>query len=102
MRDNAGYVVGQRALGAAALARAEDRASYEGVRFEWETDWDTDLGDHEYWCSDAQRGIDHAHECYTVRARVDDEVLASIGGVIEPSTAYARVIEAELALEIYS
>jgi hypothetical protein len=97
-----GYVVGKRAQGSLDLARAEAYALDHG----WTTEWVGDdsgsdaLGDHEYWCSNAKRGKCDGH--YVFGCVLNDnngEHLASLWGIIEPSSAYERVVEAELASE---
>lgn len=91
---------------ARAMAHAEQTATNMGWRFEW--DYDTDnyersLGDHEYWCKDAKNGIEHEHEILWCQCQdKDGDVLASLGAIIDPSTSYRRVVEAELALEAES
>ena len=116
-RDHAGYIVGERALCAKRLADAERAAEDGGYTFEWSYDYDGDLGDHEYWCADASRfaaGRDYdgsERPSYWRRETCDHDVLAcsmfdadgqtvgSLGGIIDPSDEYRRVIEAELASE---
>lgn len=57
MKAYAGYCLGRRAIGAIALARAEQWiCNQKDYGFVWEDDsYDSDLGDHEYWCSTARR-----------------------------------------------
>lgn len=102
-RDNAGYIVGERLKGAAALARAEQYARTLGWEVAWEPEdipYEDCLGDHAYWCADERRGKKHAHEVYYAVLRdASGEVRASLGGIIDPDRNFARVIEAELALE---
>jgi hypothetical protein len=53
--EHAGYIVGQRAQCAIALARAEEYADTEELDCVWEYEQeDPDLGDHEYWCKNAR------------------------------------------------
>jgi hypothetical protein len=99
-REHAGYIVGRRALGAYALAKAEQYAALVGYEIVWEYDYDAELGEHELWCSDAARGRCKGHECLSAVLRdVCGEVRASLGSIIEPDANHRRLIEAELALE---
>jgi hypothetical protein len=99
-KEHAGCIVGQRALGAYALAKAERYATLVGYEIVWEYDGDADLGDHEVWCSNAARGRCKGHECLSAVLRdVCGELRASLCNIIEPDANYRRVIEAELALE---
>lgn len=112
--DHAGYVVGQRAQGAIALARAEfwlEQQSSLTVR--WEGDPDGDLGDHAYWCSQERRQVAHAHtieSCSIVRPCPihhdprcwHTAVIESLGGIIDADRDYMRVVVAELASEAMS
>ena len=98
-KAHAGYRVGFHAVDAAALARAEDWASKQSVEYVWDGDPDTDLGDHEYWCTAEARGEDHDHEGFQVVAQIPAQTLSSLGGIIDPDDNYRRVVEAELALE---
>lgn len=110
-RDHAGYVVGERAVCAIALARAEQFALDQGFTYSWGNDeCGADcLGDHEYWCNDARRraaGYDGGrydrcdHEVLAVILEdANGNVLASLGGIIDPDADYRRVVEAELASE---
>jgi hypothetical protein len=128
-KEHAGYVVGERAKGALKLAKAERRANALGFVHVWEHDPDTDLGDHELWCSlararkayaegrpvdadgatdgrawrlDPKHSCEHETEQCVVYAEDDTErenPLASLGGIIDASSAYRRVVEAELSLE---
>lgn len=102
----AGYTLGRRAIGAWKLALAERHAASAGITFEWDGDYanyhDT-LGDHAYWCRDECKGVKHAHEVLSCVARDEaGKVVAALGGIIDPSRAYARVVEAELAIEALS
>ena len=97
--ENAGYVVGQRAIGAAALARAEEKAADAGITFRWEHDHDPDIS----WMSETEKKQDHEilgcmamSVCGECGQR---KQLASLWGIVDPSNEYRRVIEAELALE---
>ena len=108
--EHAGYVVGERAIGALALARAEAKAKQDGVHFDWQEDCDVDLGDHEVWCSDERANRQHDHEvlycvaykdCYCKNAahKPHRDIVASLSGIIDPDRNYRRIVEAELALE---
>ncbi len=96
---HAGYVVGQRAIGAADLARAEEDAARQDWCFCWE--WDEDSASE--GCRSAitcNKPDSHEHEVFgcLVRTR-EGEVLASLWGIWDPDASYSRVIEAELASE---
>lgn len=88
------------------LAHAEQVAEQLNWSYLW--DWDNDdyqgsLGDHEYWCNLEARGVSHEHEILWCQLRdAEDNVLESLGGIIDPDTQYRRVIEAELADEALS
>lgn len=88
---NAGYVVGVRARCALRLARAEQRAADLGWAFEW-------LYDDEPWDGDVP-GYTPREVLGCVVRGPDGEVLASLWGIADPSPAYSRVVEAELASE---
>ncbi len=86
---------------AVALARAEAWAA-DNVTAEWAEDpvgagaW----GDHDLWCADAAKGKCQGHETLSVVLRsAAGEIIASLGGIIDPPRAYARLVEAELAEE---
>lgn len=102
-RDNAGYVVGERAQNAIALSRAENTAQERDWYVIWEPDdieYDDALGDHAYWCNDERAKRPHTHEIVTAILKdADYHYLTSLGGVIDPTANYERVIEAELAIE---
>ncbi len=107
-RGHAGGIVGQRMETALHLARAERIASENDWTYTWEfsQDFTDSLGDHEYWCADAKRAKREGkrpaceHEILDVLLRdASGTVLASLGGCIDVSRAYARVVEAELACE---
>lgn len=98
-RQHAGYVVGENAKGAFALAKAEQWAEDNEMDYTWEYDTWADLGDHEYWCAQERAGQEHDHEVEICRAEYNDEVVASLSGIIDADRNYRRVVEAELALE---
>ena len=82
---------------ASLLAEAEAWAKDHELTFTWEHDPFGELGDHEAWC---EAGCGRSHEILLCLARYrDGEVAASLSGIIDPDRNYARVIEAELALE---
>jgi hypothetical protein len=116
---NAGYCVGRRAEGAFQLAKAERWAEENNYTFEFDADDSADLGDHEYWCSDARRvkagyapngehvGERNAERFYNCEhfAYVcfmkdkDGTIVQSLGGILDPDDNCMRVTKAELALE---
>jgi hypothetical protein len=106
---HAGYIVGERAKGALALARAERWATDSDLEFLWSDNADGNLGDHAYWCAHARASRPCQHEitaCALIRPCPDDgvhcghaETLASLSGIIDADHAYQRVVQAELALE---
>lgn len=106
-KANAGGIVGESALGAAMLARAEEAlvaaVDAGAVRVLWE--WEEDIDDS--WMSEREPW-EQPHEwtrCAIVRDIVCDrghkhvEYLASLGGIVDADASYRRVIEAELAAE---
>ncbi len=90
---NAGGVVGSAAIGAWRLAQAEATAASRELSFTWEHD---PYADHS-WC-DIKRPHEHEVLSCAVRDR-DGRVLASLSGIFDAGRKYARVVEAELALE---
>jgi hypothetical protein len=90
---------------AIALARAESRAESEGWIAMWEEDEDRSdaWGDHVDWCEAARAGQCHGHDtevCVLRRGpNAFDDVLASLGGIVDAETSYRRIVEAELAEE---
>jgi hypothetical protein len=92
-RKHAGFVVGKSAQGAWKLARAELEAASRGWYCEWEDDPD---------------GFDTLGEIppeeveevlIAVLYDENGEMLASLGGIVNPDRNYARVVEAELAVD---
>ena len=81
---------------AIALAAAEEQArNTEGWYFEWTPDWDID----DSWMTPAEKRKPHNWEvCQLLDS--NDHVLASLSGIVDASTAYRRVVEAELASEV--
>jgi hypothetical protein len=85
------------------LARAERYAAEHEWSFEWTPDLDADASFVETW-EPAERDEWNAteHECFVCLVHgplPDCEVLASCGGIFDPSAEYSRVMEAELASE---
>lgn len=78
-----------RRKGAVALARAERWAADSGITFGWQ------------WDHDVAQDTEYEVEClYAVALDTDARVLASLGGITDPTPEYRRVVEAELALEV--
>lgn len=105
--DNAGYSYDAkvetaeqgRERCAKSLAQAETYARDENWRYDWDQDRDAcigcDCGSGECACSTGE-----PHETLTCVLRDEHaHVLASLGGICEPTAKYQRVVEAELALE---
>jgi hypothetical protein len=97
-KRHAGGIVGEASKGALALARAERYARDH----DWETEWKWD--DDADWSWLDQKGFEKEkakdHEVYyAVLRNKNGTVLASLGGIFDPSREYQRVVEAELALE---
>ena len=99
---NAGYTKGRRAEGALDLARAEREACARGWDYEWPFDEDHDRGPRDWgWPEkDVKRWEETEHEvlCCTLMDE-EGEGLAALYGIWDANRNYARVIEAELALE---
>ena len=95
-KAHAGGVVGESAKGALALSRAEDWANSEGVTFTWEPETDVD----DSWMTPEERK--RPHEVYVAIARHPDGRVASLGNIFDPDSAYQRVVNAELAMELMS
>jgi hypothetical protein len=100
--DHAGYIVGERALGALRLAQAEQHAQANGWEVEWANDLDGCVGcdckSESCPCSTGE-----CHEVYVAVLRDEaGHVLASLGSICQPDRAYMRVVGAELALEALS
>ena len=91
--DNAGYVVGKRRECAEALAHAEAVAAAEG----WEVQWEFDP--EPYSTVQGENEPDPKEVLCAVLLDAAGNVLASLGGIADPSRAYGRVVEAELASE---
>jgi hypothetical protein len=109
--ENAGYATPPgRAVCALELARAEQWAEQEGIEFRLEDDPDADASFVETWPLRYQKvWKKQSHSCYSVicyRPCPDHgwdckhkEVLASLGGIFDPTDDDLRVVRAELALE---
>lgn len=93
-QEHAGGIVGESAKSALALSRAEDWASAEGVTFTWDPETDID----DSWMTPEDRR--RPHEVYVAIARHPDGRVASLGNIFDPDTAYQRVVNAELAMEL--
>lgn len=92
--EHAGYVVGQRAQCALALARAEQHARDN----DWTGDWvDDDCADLSWMSDEDQRQPHEVLGC--ILRDPSGHVLGSLWGITDPDRAYMRVIEAELASE---
>src|ERR1019366_185822 len=91
--ENAGGVVGESAVGAIALARAEARAESIGLTVDWEDE------DHAW---DADCPAPPIHVWGRVHAPGDKrDTIASLGsvGLLSWRDSYVRVVEAELYQE---
>lgn len=109
-REHSGYVVGENARCAIALARAELALAASDAVVVWEPDDDTDWSFIDTWPEkDARayrKGDHYAESCAIVRPCPEHgvdcphaEYLASLGGIIDADTNYRRTIAAELASE---
>ncbi len=99
-RDAAGGIVGERAIGAMALAKAERTFNRrDDVRTVWAPEECPDLS----WMSDEERARPHEVVTCRLERRCGScgawECIASLGGIVDPDADFVRVIEAELALE---
>jgi hypothetical protein len=102
-KANGAHIGGEKAKCALRSARAEIWAFEHDVEFLWEDDsrdYDDSLGDHAYWCTDEQRGECQGHEITWCQARMNDEIVASLGAIIDADRTYRRVVQAELACEV--
>ena len=80
-------------------AKTEQSILERGLTFEWYDDPDgcigCDCGSSDCDCASKRR-----HTCLVCVARdTEDQVVASLGSICEPSREYRRVIQAELAME---
>ncbi len=94
-KANGGYIEGRRAECALQLARAEREASAEGLRFCWQDD---SIDDPHYRDFDDDTRP-NTYEIVFVYGPDSEDVLASLGAVIDATEDYRRVVEAELAIE---
>ncbi len=85
------------------LARAEAWAKAEGLVFVWDNDPDAD----DSWMDDTQRQQEHTAEGCTVYRRCEDcgEIsstpLNGLYGIFDADSDYRRVVEAELASDLF-
>jgi hypothetical protein len=100
-RSQGSYIVGECAKSALHLAKAEALALQLNWTCAWEYDDDPDYSFVEDWSEkDRKEFNSRNHECLVALMRNERrEVVASLGGIIDPDNKYQRVIEAELALE---
>jgi hypothetical protein len=91
---NAGYIVGQRAVCALQLARAEQYADDN----DWQTEWVDDDCPDLSWMSEQEQAQPH-EVLGCVLKDADGNVLASLWGITDPDAGYIRVVKAELASE---
>ena len=98
---NAGWIVGEQAISAAHLARAEQWALEVGVVYEWVDDDTPCDGD-----CDCPNPRPSYEGCILYRdtkcqscGNGEREHLASLWGICGATPEYRRVVEAELALE---
>ncbi len=102
-REHAGYVVGERALCAMRLARAEERleriTEQGGARIVWDFDDFADLS----WMDAEELKREHEVLACRVEFRCAScrgwQTVAALCGIVDASNDYRRVIEAELAAE---
>lgn len=99
-RDHAGYVVGQRLLGALKLANAEREAMARGWYVEWEDEtYAPDFDDPEI-VQQINEGV-MPWQC-AILYDAKGELLDSLGGIAGADHDYRRVVVAELALSALS
>jgi pyrimidine deaminase RibD-like protein len=104
-RDHAGFIVGQRALCAFKLAKAEQwLRAQDNIEMVRKPEPDPDLS----WLSGEERQQDHECEVFILVEPCPHHGLncqhalnlASVGNVVDADANYARVLFAELASEI--
>lgn len=100
-RAHAGGVVGECAVGALRLARAEAllfAQAGDRVRFVWTYDGDHDKGPRDWGWSDAEvaRWEHQDHCCEVLSMYVDGEMVDCLGGIWDADGDYRRVLEAEM------
>lgn len=93
-REHSGYAVGRRLEGSLQLARAECAADQMNWTTEWIPDYDADLS----WMTPREQREPHEVFCASMTSP-DGDHQASLCGIVDPSSADQRVIEASLALE---
>ena len=99
-KENAGYIVGERAKGALRLAKAEQKVRWndDDYRFRWENDDDADYS----WLPEDDTS-DHVVESCVLERKCEKcgqwEHVESLWGIFDADDNYRRVIEAELALQ---
>jgi hypothetical protein len=100
-REHAGYVVGQRAIGALELARAEIAGERSDMRIVWQDDADADTSwlEQEGFERELQEWRRGDMSCESALVYLDGDVLASLGGIFGADDAYRRVVNAELVSE---
>jgi hypothetical protein len=103
-REHSSTIVGEHAVSAIALARAEIRAEQEGLEFRWENELESY---EDVYGDEPEPGVEYLW-CGVYAEETEDELLASLGfiGVRSPAFAYGvprdpyiRTVQAELALE---
>jgi hypothetical protein len=81
-------------------ALAETWAHAQGLEYRWQDDWMVQDHVAEYDCYDEGEGPETCESCLLVDPRRPGKVLASLGCIDDATSAYRRVVQAELALEI--
>lgn len=104
-KANAGYIVGKSALCALDLARAEQFASESEFEYRWELD---EFFDYDGWADDSvmedaapkfESGEWSPEVCSLYDSNGNH--LHSLCGIVGADDKYRRVVEAELAGEVY-
>lgn len=90
-KKHAGSIVGEAALCAFRLARAEVEAEARGFETEWV--WDEE----EYQLGDDETPPDEVLGCIVTAPNGEED---SLWGVCDPTHDYCRVVAAELAAEV--
>ena len=96
--ENAGYIVGQKAMGALQLAKAE-RDLFDCYGWSWQTepDYSPDLS----WMSDEERRQEHeVIGLVLVDPDGKPRYEHSLWGIVDPTNDYLRVEAANLAFEV--
>ena len=81
-----------------ACAKSLADAEQVAIEEEWTYGWDYDQYPDLSWMTDEERRGHHEVLVCVLRDSGGD-VLASLGGIVDPDTNYMRVIQAELAAE---